>query len=185
LGDIELPSVTRVLKDLGLSYYPNATHEHRQRGSAVHWMCELIDFHEWDPNDTREDLIPYGRAYERFLADTGFKPELSEWPLHCPRYLFAGKLDRWGHTTNERWLVDIKSGTPPTSARIQVALYDYLLAQQPQGWCTDLRVVLQLKDTGDYKIQTYRGGNNGTDVTVGLAAVTLWKWKKYNGLLKS
>jgi len=207
LGDEEYVSVTQVLAAMRISDNDWIKDEYRQRGTAVHQICDLIDADtsnlnfdsveeligasQWEPGATTPELVGYGQAYAAFRVATRFRPALIEERLHSTALRLAGTLDRfgaWGNgavlrtTVPSRWvLIDLKSGVPTLSARIQTALYQYLMEGMGKWKAkADVRAAVHLQKDGSFRIYRYE---DKQDIQVGLSAVNLYHWMKNNKLL--
>ncbi len=124
-----LTSVTTILKAVGLY----DTHEftdpkHRMMGSAVHKICQLIDSGRYDEEATHEEIRPFGRAYQKFVADTGFKGLFWEQGFGDPTLGVGGTFDVIGQVDGEFWMLDFKKGNVPDLVPVQLAAYESLLA---------------------------------------------------------
>lgn len=122
-----LTPVTTILKAVG--FYD--THEytdpkHKLIGSAVHKVCQLIDGGRYDADATHEEIRPFGEAYKRFAADTGFKGLLWEQGFGDPKIGVGGTYDVVGQSDGEYWLVDFKKGNVPDLVPVQLAAYESL-----------------------------------------------------------
>jgi len=191
-----VPSVTEVLAAEGLTDYTFCNRQDRQRGSYVHQICamlgracdglkhspeELISLSQWDPEATREDLVPYGLACARFLSETGFWPSHLELPVGSRKWKICGTLDAVGICGRERWLVDYKTGRPLEAAFLQASLYAECLKETAEIE-PDKLVVVWLQSDGRYQVLPPRP-HPGPERHVALCAVNLYRWRKQNGLL--
>ena len=74
IGEMEVPSVTSILKDVGLikdnGYYTEAS---RIRGKAIHAAIELHLKNNLDRDSLDPRILPYLDGFERFEEDTHFK----------------------------------------------------------------------------------------------------------------
>lgn len=199
-GDEELISVTRVLEAMRISDSSWIKQEYRDRGTAVHDICDLIDdgttdqnfatpedlidTSQWEPGTTTPELVGYGMAYASFRVAAKFEPLLIEERLYCSSLRLAGTLDRFGTWANgngtAQALIDIKSGVPTISARIQTALYQYMLEVGSRTGVVDIRAAVHLQPDGKFRIYRYE---DKQDIQVGLSAVNLYHWMKNNKLL--
>ena len=193
LNQVPTPSITRMLGDEGITSFEFCSEQDRNRGSAVHKIASLIGStpwqgstpeeivanSRWDPYSTNPVLVPYGFGLARFYLDKKFRPTLMEQPVGSERYGICGTLDQYGEAETsqgiKRWLVEFKSGRPLPGAHIQSALYSFCL-KETLGLETDERVVVWLKSDGDYQAYPARP-DGGVDLAVGLAAVSVWKWR--------
>ncbi len=189
------PSVTQILSAEGLTDYTFATHQHRNRGTLVHQIAELIDVgwettqrsaasaediiaaSPWDPSTTSSALVPFGMAYCTFLLQERPQWLLSEYPVASKIYHYAGRLDRYGVIRGKRTIVDIKSGEPGDAASIQQALYALAL-EETTGEKTEDLYAVWLRPDGTHR----RLPGNIKDVSIGLHAVQLYHWRKSRGL---
>lgn len=91
-----VPNVTRIIGHLtDYSHIPEKRLvELQEEGRQVHSMVEMacagtLEFvPDW--------LVPHYTAWERFVAETGFEPILSEYQLYHPTMGYAGTLDLLG-----------------------------------------------------------------------------------------
>lgn len=172
----KVPSVTGILKEVGLIDDEWFTEEARERGKAVHAATELLDRDDLDWDSLHPKIEPYVKAYQNFKKDTGFIPELIEHRVYNHDYNYAGTLDRTGIFPNgEKVILDIKSGPISGWAALQVAAYDYCLAQARQ------RMALQLKNDGTYKVKSFKGLND-INIFVSAAVIVNWKLNQQKGV---
>jgi hypothetical protein len=196
LNGKDVPSVTQVMDAEGLTSFSFADESHRQRGTWVHDIAELvarnwkgntveeiIQNSRWSPETTEPSLVPYGRACALFLLESGFRPTVIEQIVGSERLGICGKLDAYGPAADgSNWLVDVKSGQPYEGAWIQTALYSYCLEETLQ-LKTDWRVVVQLKPDGSYRLFGPPRPAGGVDLAVGMAVCTVYRWRKDHRML--
>lgn len=158
-----LTPVTTILKAVG--FYD--THEytdpkHKLIGSAVHKVCQLIDAGRYDADATHEEIRPFGEAYKRFAADTGFRGLFWEQGYGCQKTGVGGTFDTIGQSDGEFWMLDFKKANVPDLCPVQLAAYEsltesgvpinldiYLGVQK----CTPLRKkALRLEASGKYTL---------------------------------
>lgn len=184
LGDLELPSVTQILKstDVALNFdellasgriSAKELNEKREVGRAVHVAAQYHDDGNLDRTSLDPRALPYLDGWILFREVTGFQPVFNETRLYHPTRLFAGTLDRAGAFTKyadaqpgDLYIVDLKTGHPEASgARWQTAAYAELLAvslelTQPGFDAEALRnrprFAVQLFDDGTYDVKPYR-----------------------------
>ena len=101
------------------------------------------------------ELAGYLEAWEAFIDDTGFAPELIEAIVGVetgPRP-YAGTIDRLGILNGRRIIIDIKSGGPAPWHVVQQEAYSIAEGGAPDTAC------LYLKETGRYSLKTYNIGD--------------------------
>jgi hypothetical protein len=188
----EYPRVTQILKDMGLERIWG-TDEHRDKGTAVHEICHLLDKNRapvwsymsveeleassaWQRETTSPELIPYANAWLSFLFEV--KPDFThiEHRLVSELYHFTGTIDRY--SSEDRVLTDIKTTTPHPAATIQLGMYSMLLEEN--GSHVSTARVVELRPNGKYKIHPV---NLRDARQLGVSAINLWWWRKQHGLL--
>lgn len=177
LDGVELPSVTTVLKDVGIidTSKPWYTDHQRDRGKAIHAACEYIDSPDlggldWGSLDER--ITGYVRAWQTFLVESGAKVLNVEQQLHSPAYGFAGTVDRVLHWQGQRTVVDIKTGQPGAWHSLQTAAYQIL-----DGYAT-ARACVHLRDDGKFRVHVHPIRDAATDRARFLAALSTYNAKR-------
>lgn len=180
-GDILVPGVTTILKPLtdldGIP--PHILRRAADRGTAVHYGCELYDEDNLDWDSLDAELVPYIEAWAEFRAITGFKPERIEEMVFHPGLFYAGKLDRTGVIEGERAVVDIKtSKTMYPTVGMQLAAYaEALHAEHPEEPKHTARYGVQLKEDGKWQLHPYK---DKADWPTFVALKTLVGWADRN-----
>lgn len=169
-----LPSVTQILEPYedwsGIN--PEVLAAAMERGTRVHAACALMLDGFIGPDDCDEDIRPYLRRFQNFLAESGFVVQLSEARVYSTKLGYAGTLDLYGDLPKrKRSLIDIKSGSVPRSAGPQTAAYARAL-RESYGLETRYRYALLLRPEG-YKLVPLADPN---DDNVFLAAITMHNW---------
>lgn len=139
-----LVSVTTALAAAGL-VDEWGTPEDRERGARAHAAIAMLN--ERGAYDEPADVAPYLHGYRAFLAEAGFRVDAHEERLADPELGAAGTLDLRGcfvtDAVNAIDVVDIKSGSIPTSVGYQTAGYVRLLPfgvrRRCRRWCLHLR----------------------------------------------
>lgn len=179
LGDRVLPSVTTIIKPVGIDYSaiaPDVLERKRQLGSAVHKACELDDEDDLDDETLPELLAPYVAAWRRFKTETRALVLLNERRLYHPRLLYAGTIDRLITLLGDLWVIDLKTAADPApSYGIQTAAYHELVEAHEPGRGEARRGTVHLRDDGTYKLHEYRNPN---DLAAFRALLTLHSWKE-------
>jgi hypothetical protein len=157
------PRVTEVLKATGIADFasiPNIEF-YLQRGQDVHMICESIVKGEPD-YWTGTELEGYAIAFQSFLADTKFRPDLVEHPVYHETRRYKGTLDLTGRMgdNDHPWLIDLKSGIVAEWVKLQTAAYASCLPSPDRI----KRAGVQLKKTGKYVLspeyKDYRTDSN-------------------------
>jgi hypothetical protein len=165
-----LPSVTQILKAVGIiddSYYAPGSDE---RGTAIHLACQLDDEGDLDESTLDPAIRPYLNAWREFRATLDNHDLMRiEQRLADPVLGFAGTIDRIVPFNAIRAeIIDIKSGAPEPWHAIQLAAYQ-LLAKT-----TGKRTAVYLSADGTYKLRNF---GCGEDRNVFLAALAIWNWR--------
>lgn len=153
---VEYRSVTKILDDAGLITSFCKDEAARERGIAVHSMCEIYDR---TGEVVESGHGEYLKAWQSFRGLAGFEPSLIEERVYDHVFMYAGRLDRYGIISGMATpaVVDIKtsvSGAAPAYVRYQLAAYAHAL--QPfhkfQG-CR--RLVVCLRPNGRFKMTEF------------------------------
>ena len=143
-------SVRSVTQILTLAGYIDArwyTEESRDRGSAVHTLCERYALGERFDGLGRElASLEYVNAFAAWMDDTGAYAIATECIIDgiVNGHRYAGKYDLLAEVKGKRLLTDIKTGAKAKWHHIQIAAY--ALAANP-----DKCSVLYLKPDGKYR----------------------------------
>lgn len=186
LGDRVLPSVSQITGTIApLVGIPlDVLDAKRDLGVAVHLATQYYDEGDLDRDALPKPVIPYLEAYILFREITGFLPTHIEYRVYSEDYGFAGTLDRVGTFTKFKsgrngrpCVIDLKSTyrLAPIYG-VQTALYEYAFT----GRAINNRLrrfALQLKPGGIYRLEEFR---DPSDLSVGLAALTLLNWRARN-----
>lgn len=147
IGEKFIPGLSYEFKRIGiLKGMEHIPKFYADRGSAVHYLCELLDqgkLGEYDPS-----LWPYLNAYLKFLDE--YKPdwELIEQPMISESLQLGSTLDRMGLIC-KNVIVDLKTSSQIASwHKMQLAIHSYTLQEITGQTLTG--AVLQLKGDGTY-----------------------------------
>lgn len=174
VGEEIIPSVTQILKEVGLIDTSFFTPEHAERGTLVHGATQF-----WDETGMEDDTIPgellgYLEAWKKFREETGFIPSHIEQSLYS-RQGYAGTVDRIGKTHKiNALLLDIKSGPPQPWHRLQLAAYALMVKYElniPAWECWGVH----LKKDGKYSVEVYRSID---DSATWLSVLKVYQLKK-------
>ena len=141
VNGVKVPSVSEILSPLNADRYgdinPAVLRAAAEKGTAVHEMCEAIDYGIF--TSEMEDEMPpelegYVNAYFQFLFDHDVYWEMVEQIVACYRGvegeppIYAGTIDRFGIVDGKAAVLDIKTYASMTTeaqmtASCQTALY--------------------------------------------------------------
>lgn len=159
-GNTTTPTVTQIIQShqSATAFY---TAEAAQRGTDIHRLCE-DDCHLGDvifAHDFEDVYAPYVAAWRAFKTETTFFPKYIERRLTSDirGHPFSGCPDRVGHFNGDQFpsIVDIKSGAPQDSHRLQLAGYAILVHQCLHAHMPIYRYCVHLQATGRYKLIQY------------------------------
>ena len=156
LGEQPLGGFSEVFKSLGLAgnnrFY---TEEGRDRGQAVHLLCQAHDEGREIDISKIEDAKTLGRfqAYKRFREETGFLPDQIEIPVFNAPLLIACTPDRTGRLNDVLVIVDLKGGAKAAWHSWQTSWQGLCLF--PDNAFNVPRYALYLKDSGRYKLEPH------------------------------
>ena len=181
LNDAELPSVTTVLRAVGLLNFGGASDSAmamgRDRGDRVHLATELNDRGELDESSIDFEIAGYLAAWRRFVDEWNFKCHEIEVLLHHPIYRYAGRADRFGsarlpgkRVSRDDIVLDIKTGTPQRATGYQLAAYNACLVRAQRK-----RIGVYLLPDGSYRAQPY---DHPGDLSVFLSALCVFNARK-------
>ncbi len=145
-----LPSVTTIINAILPGY--QADEWYMQRGTAMHYACQLLDEGQLDWSTVAPEIEGRVRAWEQFRKDfPGTVKEVEHAMAHD--YGFAGMMDRlFSRTTGTLLLADIKSSLAP-QVRLQLGAYAILYNDATHNARRPIReaCAVQLCDDGKYK----------------------------------
>lgn len=144
----ELPSVTTVLKGVGL-IDSHASEWHMQRGTAAHMGIELYERGTLDETSLDPELVPYLAAWKAFKAETGLVVEEMERIIGHPVYRYAGRVDGIGTLAGKAVLFDLKTGAFQKWWVLQSAAYNLITKCARQ-------ISIELRDDGTWSITEHK-----------------------------
>ena len=162
------PSVTQVIGEVLSTEKCFYTPESRDRGIDVHRITAEID-----SGKSIDDSMyrGYVSAYRKFLDECKPRWTFVEQKFFEPVWKYCGTVDRVGYILGKNVIVDIKTGSVPYWAGIQLAAYERGF---PVGKLQH-RYALQLFETGRYKLHPFTDPN---DIRIFHSALTIYYWKK-------
>lgn len=151
----EVPSVTTILSRL--VNYKHVTNYDREFGTLVHKYTEYLDLCLMKLDDFRAPMLARMQAWEAFKKDFNirfFKKQI-EVRLYHRLYGYAGTCDRvWPGL-----VIDIKTGELTDVHGLQMAAYAEAHAQLT-GNMVKMRMGVQLRDDGTYRVRKYVGSSD-------------------------
>jgi len=173
---VTLISVTQVLTEAGVISGGNFYTDYAcQRGTMSHLACEYYDDGDLDESEIDPVIIPRLEAWKKFKRETKFEVIENELLVHSI-HGFAGTLDRLGDMGGATTLVDIKTSAAQAPWwGLQLGGYEIALKEMKPDLGLINRVTVQLLESGEYKITSFKDRN---DKKVFLAALALAKWKR-------
>lgn len=173
----QLSNIREVIRVAGAEVVAHAA----DRGRRVHIYCELVDREEaFRLEAVPADVRGYVQAYQRFVIETGFVPELIEEPMVSSSLRFAGTVDRVGtcRLLDGLHTFDLKTPASDDPAwPIQTAGYA-LLVDENYGMRTR-RHCVQLRPNGRFKIHSHP---SETDYRIFRAALEVAHFRLAHGL---
>jgi hypothetical protein len=109
----QLPSVTQIMREVGLGFTGFAPQEALDRGTYCHDASVYIDTGDfwWTDPELPEQWRGYLLGYQELVRITRSTPIAAEWGFWHPLYGFAGRLDRVIIRDGRYGLVEIKTGS--------------------------------------------------------------------------
>lgn len=189
-GDKRTMSVTGVLRRAGLVRFhisKSRLAELAEAGRMVHLVCQDIARGEPDYWSKHEWLQPYATAFQQFVRDYDFRPELIEHAIANERYGYKGRIDQFGTIKNGKGrtfvLIELKrSVTPAKWHLLQTAAYAAALLDATGSRATNAidRYAVYLKPDGTYKAQKHE---DVLDFSYFTAALTTARLREEWGLV--
>lgn len=152
LDDVQIPSITQMLKATGWvddRFYTTAA---RDRGTRVHALAMSYDLGTLNLAHVERDR-GYVLAYTEAMRAIPHAWDAIEEPAVHEGYPFAGTPDRAGTMFAARGILDLKTGGPEPSHAVQTALQAILLSADGglPAWRYQ-RAGLYLKPSGRYTL---------------------------------
>jgi hypothetical protein len=192
-GPGSLPSnlwrgTTRTLREAGVMADWQVAESILERGSDVHKACHYrlqndLDLRTLPNNEQGQYIRGCVRGLEKFLRETGFQVQKTEFPVENRRYGIRGRLDVAGILPNfsqrgpitPMTLIELMTGEPQPYRRLQLASYGFCLSE------TEVfrRIAVRLFPDGTYSVKAeYPVGEYFSDVHDFLACLRVINFKK-------
>jgi CRISPR/Cas system-associated exonuclease Cas4 (RecB family) len=171
LDGVELPSVTNILKEVGLIDTRFMTEGSADIGKRRHKLVQLMDEGSLDWGSVLPEDLPYAQAWALFREEHEFEVDSAEVIAYQEIYRFAGTIDRIGKYKGEPAIIDIKTGQRQKWHVLQLLFYAMLVSydgdKQPRLFD------VYLKDNSTYKVVEVPY----TDLGVAQAVLRVYNWK--------
>ena len=178
-GDL-VPSVTQILRDMGLVDTTHLAESGRIRGAIVAMATEMVDRGQDVNYGTYANLVPaedlqgYVLAWLAWKRAARFKVTHIEERVYNDVHRYAGTLDRRGLLAGDvKAVVDIKTGAAMPAYPLQTAAYAASLIEHHR------RFAVTLRSDGTFRVAEHQ---DRTDLSHFRAAASLWHWKQEHGL---
>ena len=182
LDGVVIPSVTQILKAVGLSDYSHVPADKLQlaaeRGTVVHEIIELYEKGTLDESTIDPALRGYFESYLR-AKDAGLlppeRPSAIEKMVYSAKYKYAGTLDQM---YRDNWINDLKTGKPQPEHELQLTAY---WGTMPNAYYFE-----PYKLTGTY---LHEDGSIADVIeyrcspSMWLSALAVYRWKEKHGKL--
>jgi hypothetical protein len=190
VDNIEVPSVTTIMKNGGLDIYghidPIILRKASQRGTDVHKITELHDSGILNINKVDPIYLPYLTNWVNLLKKHEFEVLSCELILYSSKYNFIGTIDRiievkannFGIPTGI-YILDIKTGKLTPIARVQ--LYGYKMLYEEVFSTSGIGRIAAHVTNKEAKISLFY---DEMDKYVFLSCLQIFQFKKKEGFLK-
>jgi hypothetical protein len=158
-GDKIVLSVTQIMKRGGIVDTTGYTEFSRDRGTAVHKAVNLMALDSLDEASLDDRIKPYLAAFQQFQVVSHFELIASEMIVYSAGYNYAGTLDLYGKINNHPAIIDIKTGSIPSWAGIQLSAYLYAGIECDLVKANSKRFALLLTDIGKFKLKEQTGND--------------------------
>lgn len=171
-----LPSVTQIIREAGLVDATWYTEQARERGSAVHLACQLLDEDDLDSDGLDPRIEPYVRAWERYKTEADAEVLETERAVVHRVYGYAGRMDVLARVAGDLAVIDRKTGVAGPAAGVQTMAYARAYTDET-GLVIRHRLAVELRADGTYRVVEFTGLN---DWKVFAACLTLRAWREAN-----
>lgn len=175
VGGIITPSVSQILKAMGLMDNFRHSDTALSNGTAIHKALELHDKGTLDYTKLDTRLQKCINLWEDFKKKMGLQITGIEQRVNFG-VMFAGTIDRVAQKT----IIDYKSGNPQDWAALQTAAY--AIAYDPQHYMEYERYCLKIHWDMDRVI--YKPYKDKKDFQTFMSMANVYHWKKNHGYLR-
>jgi hypothetical protein len=180
VNGMPVPNVTRMLQGAGIISFehvpPDVLRRKQLLGKLVHQACHFYDENDL-PERLPQEVAVRLEAYKKFRSESGYKPMRNEGRMVAVVHgmSYGMQFDSIGPLNGLPTIVDLKTGVAVEPGwGVQTAGYE-LGIPKPLPHPRYQRVVVQLKDDGNYKVHTYA---DPTDAQIFLACLAIATWKQ-------
>lgn len=162
VNGVKVPSVSEILSPLNADRYgdinPAVLRAAAEKGTAVHEMCEAIDYGIDPDEEEMPEIQGYVDAYYQFLFDHDVYWKMVEQIVSFSRFdgelpLYCGTIDRFGIVDGRKAVVDIKTyASMTTEAQMTASCQTALYADAIDEPIRPKRYILHLKKDGKYRL---------------------------------
>jgi len=165
-GGAYVPGVSHLLKQAGVIHDGFFTQESADRGTAVHKAAQYIAQDDLDRDSIDPRIAGYVAAIDRFMRETGYVSERSEFIVEHKRFNYCGRCDDTGimriNGAARVVYIDWKTGAKLPWHRLQTAAY-VGADKQSDGLIFNPRVCVYLKSNGKYTMDIHLGKTDFTE----------------------
>lgn len=151
IGSKKIPGVSEILKKVGLvKSYEGIDPYFAQRGVATHLANELWLNGKLDELSLDPQIVPFHKAFRKYVEKTGYKPRDVEKVYYHPELAYACRIDYYG----DGLLIDAKC----TKSHDRGADYQLCLqaaAIEANGAAVTQMQILELHEDGTYDPYEY------------------------------
>lgn len=181
VGGVKTPSVSQILKAMGLMDNFKHSEVALNNGTAIHKTLELYDNGTLDMRDLDGRLKKCIALWEQFKKDFGILKILAVEKKVSMSALYAGTVDRVvALGGGKKMVLDFKSGNPQRWGALQTAgyamAYDILSFTKYERCCAKVH--------WDMDRIVYMPYHNEEDYNIFMSMANIYHWKKKNGYLR-
>jgi hypothetical protein len=145
------PSVTTILKGVGMVDDRFYTDAGRFRGSTVHEICHYDLQGDLKLRSVDKRVRGYLNALRKFVKETGYKAETCEERVRNELLRYTGHLDSRGTFSRGKAILDFKTGRVVPATRYQLVGYNGCFSSPQSYW----RLAVELRRDGTYNLHVY------------------------------
>jgi len=160
-------------------------HHASERGKAVHraaWILAGGDPSGLHWPSVHEEVRPYVEGFQAFQRETGCQFIEQERLVVSQRFWYAGRLDLLGRWKDAHGIIDLKTGEPHATHRLQASAYLEAFVEETKTRKRLRRWILYLLPSGRYRVVDCDEvcGHHG-DFFVFTQILGVYRWLQGNG----